>query len=193
MDDRRTDGTGGPDAAADAPARRHHHPRHQHWWWRPPDTHADYTGAVYGSVLAASVVVGGGTYGNFPRVNLALLVLLTAFVFWAAHVFAHVFGASLAARQRLSRREVLRVGAGERPVIDAALPPALALLVSPLLGMDEQGSVWLALGVAIAGQVGWATAGAVRAGAPRKLVALCALVNLLLGLVIVAAKAALTH
>lgn len=31
--------------------------------------HADYTGGVYGSMLAASVVIGAGTLGSFPRAD----------------------------------------------------------------------------------------------------------------------------
>jgi len=37
---------------------------------------ADYSGGVYGSMLAASVVIGAGTLGSFPRLELVLLLLL---------------------------------------------------------------------------------------------------------------------
>ncbi|MEU0218785.1 hypothetical protein ABZ281_28455, partial [Streptomyces sp. NPDC006265] len=47
---------------------------------------ADYTGGVYGSMLAASVVIGAGSLGSFPRAELVLLLLLTGVVFWIAHV-----------------------------------------------------------------------------------------------------------
>ncbi|MGW5639119.1 hypothetical protein [Streptomyces sp. NPDC003832] len=154
--------------------------------------HEDFTGGVYGSLLAASVVLGAGSLGNFPRVELVVLLLLTGLVFWLAHVHAKVFGERLA-RQALDRRAVLSVCREEWPILRACLPPALAVLVSPLLGLDVQGAVWLALGVAVAGQVGWSVRAAVRAGATRRLVAVTAVVNLLLGLVVVAVKLFVKH
>jgi hypothetical protein len=65
--------------------------------------------------------------------------------------------------------------------------------VSPLLGLDVRGALWLALCVAVAGQVGWSMAAARRAGAPPRLMAVTASVNLLLGLLIVSFKIFLTH
>ncbi|MFI1167244.1 hypothetical protein ACH4UM_27495 [Streptomyces sp. NPDC020801] len=154
--------------------------------------HTDYTGGVYGSMLAASVVVGAGSLGSFPYVQLALLVLLTGVVFWLGHVHAQLFGARLAQR-RLDRRVVLHVCRDEWPIVKAAVPPAVAVAVSPLLGLDVQGAVWLALAVAVAGQVGWSAAAARRAGASWGLVAGTAAVNLVIGLLILMVKIVLTH
>ncbi|MFF7792882.1 hypothetical protein [Streptomyces sp. NPDC007991] len=153
---------------------------------------ADYTGGVYGSMLAASVVIGAGELGSFPRTQLVLLLLLTGVVFWIAHVHAQLFGARLA-QQALDRRVVLTVCHDEWPIVKAAVPPAAAVAVSPLLGLDVRGALWLALSVAVAGQVGWSVAAARRAGASRRLVAATASVNLLLGLLIVCFKIVLTH
>ncbi|MFJ9819175.1 hypothetical protein ACIRU3_28750 [Streptomyces sp. NPDC101151] len=154
--------------------------------------HADYTGAVYGSMLAASVVIGAGALGEFPLVQLVLLLLLSGLVFWVGHVHAQLFGARLAQRP-LDRPTIVRVCREEWPIVEAAVPPALAVAVSPLLGLDVAGAVWLAVAVAVAGQVGWSAAGARKAGASWGLVAGTATINLLLGLVIISFKLALTH
>ncbi|WP_151771463.1 hypothetical protein [Streptomyces abyssomicinicus] len=151
---------------------------------------ADYTGGVHGSMLAASVVVGAGTLGSFPRLELVLLLLLTGVVFWIAHVHGELFGARLAHRT-LDRRTVLHVCREEWPIVKAAVPPAAAVAVSPLLGLDVRGALWLAVAVAVAGQVGWSVAAARVAGAPWRLVAGTAAVNLLLGLLIISFKIAL--
>ncbi|MFD7702661.1 hypothetical protein [Streptomyces caelestis] len=154
--------------------------------------HADYTGGVYGSMLAASVVVGAGTLGSFPRLEMVLLLLLTGGVFWIAHVHAQLFGARLAQRSP-DRHVVLRACREEWTIVKAAVPPAAAVAVSPVLGLGVQGTQWFALSVAVAGQVGWSVAAARRAGAGRRLMALSAAVNLVLGLVILSCKLWLKH
>ncbi|MFF4055927.1 hypothetical protein ACFYZ8_14325 [Streptomyces sp. NPDC001668] len=163
---------------------------------RGPDTGrrapADCTGGVYGSMLAASVVIGAGTLGSFPRLELVLLLLLTGLAFWVAHVHAQLFGSRLA-KEALDRHVVFDACREEWPIVKAAVPPALAVAVSPLLGLDVQGALWLALSVAVAGQVGWSMAAARRAGASWRLVAATATVNLLLGLLIISFKVFLKH
>ncbi|MFB6960255.1 hypothetical protein ACFCYB_25365 [Streptomyces sp. NPDC056309] len=143
-------------------------------------------------MLAASVVVGAGVPEYFPRLQLALLLVLTGVVFWLGHVHAQLFGARLAQR-RPDRGTLLHVCRDEWPIAQAALPPALALAVSPLFGLDLSGGLWLALAVAVAGQVGWSVAAARRAGASWGLVAGTAAVNLVIGLLILVLKVVLTH
>ncbi|WP_431773827.1 hypothetical protein [Streptomyces cucumeris] len=152
----------------------------------------DYSGAVYGSLLAASVVAGTGTPGPYPRLQLVALLLITGLVFWAAHVYARLAGERLGERQ-LTPREVRRVALHEWPIVQAAVPPAAAVAISPLLGLGLEGTTWLALVVAVAEQVGWASVAVRRAGASVRLTVVAGAGNLLLGLVIVAAKATLTH
>ncbi|MFB7671265.1 hypothetical protein ACFC26_07585 [Kitasatospora purpeofusca] len=155
-----------------------------------PQRRTDYAGAVYGSMLAASVIAASSTQEAHPRLSLILLLVITGLVFWAAHVYAHVAGQREAGKD-VTFRQVRRVGRHEWPIVEAAALPALAVLVSPWLGAGE--NAWLALTVAICQQVAWATLGAHRAGArPRQVVAEGA-VNLVLGLVIVAAKVAVGH
>ena len=167
-------------------------------WPRNPDrtgrapSRTDYAGALYGSLLAASVIATAGAAGDFPRLQLIVLLLVTGVVFWAAHVYA-----SLAGERQVGRRpgwgEVRRVGRHEWPIVEAAVLPAAAVAVSPLLGLGLGGAAWLALAVAVAQQVGWACLGALQAGASRTEAAVEGTVNLVLGLVLVAAKAAIGH
>ncbi|MFE7764439.1 hypothetical protein [Streptomyces sp. NPDC057438] len=153
---------------------------------------ADYTGGVYGSMLASSVLIGVGALGSYPRLEIVLLLVLTGLVFWIAHVHAQLFGARLA-QHGLNRRVVLEVCREEWPIVKAAVPPAAAVALSPVLGLDLPGALWLAIAVAVAGQVGWSAAAARRADASWGLVAVTASVNLLLGLLIIAFKLYLTH
>ncbi|MFD9596704.1 hypothetical protein ACFWA9_28705 [Kitasatospora sp. NPDC059973] len=159
---------------------------------RPAAERTDYAGAVYGSMLAASVVATASAVGDYPRFQLGVLLIVTGLVFWGAHVYARLAGERQVG-QRLTWRQARRIARHERPIVEAAVAPAVAVLISPLLGLGLPGTAWLALGVAVAQQVGWAFVGAVRAGASRRQAALEGFVNLVLGLIIVAAKAALGH
>jgi hypothetical protein len=69
----------------------------------------------------------------------------------------------------------------------------LAAGIGALLGLSNSGAAWLALLVAVAGQLGWALYAAARAGATRRVMIASGAVNLFLGLLIVLLKAALSH
>ncbi|MEU6970077.1 hypothetical protein AB0A71_20510 [Kitasatospora aureofaciens] len=150
----------------------------------------DYAGAVYGSMLAASVIAASGVHETRPRLSLIVLLVVTGLVFWVAHVYAHLAGEREVGR-RVGWHRVREVGREEWPLVEASALPALAVLVSPWLGTGD--SAWLAVGVAVAQQVGWATLGARLAGASTGQAAVEGVVNLLLGLCIVAAKVAVGH
>ncbi|MFJ4950411.1 hypothetical protein [Streptomyces sp. NPDC088760] len=149
----------------------------------------EYTGAVYGSLLAASVVVGAGSLGSAPRLELVLLLLCTGAVSWASRVYGRLFKQRITGGS-LGGKEVRGACTDEWPVIMAAVPPAVAVAVTPLLGIGPKGAVWLALGVALAGHVGWSTVAARSAGATGRAVLIAGAVNLALGLVVVVFKVA---
>jgi hypothetical protein len=153
----------------------------------------DYAGAVYGSMLAASVVATVGALGDFARFKLVLMLIVTGLVFWAAHVYARWAGERRLVGSPWSRGEIRRVAAHEWSIVEAAFLPALSVAISPLLGLDLSGTAWLALSVAVAQQVGWACLGAVRAAVPAMQVVAEGAVNLVLGLIIMVAKAAVSH
>ncbi|AIA01104.1 hypothetical protein [Streptomyces noursei] len=155
---------------------------------REPQT--DYGGAVYGSLQAASVVAGTAAFGPFPRLGLVLLLLITGLVFWMAHVYARLVG-DLASYRDLTWQRIRHVAGDEWPIAQAAVGPAVAVVISPLLGLGVAATAWFALSVAVAEQVGWACYAAIRAGASRRLVVLSTLANLVLGLIIVVLKAKL--
>ncbi|WP_433727675.1 hypothetical protein ACQP2Y_13010 [Actinoplanes sp. CA-051413] len=156
----------------------------------------DYTGAIYGSLLAASVIVGAAVgahdESDLRPLRLAILLVVTGLVFWLAHGYARLVGQRIR-HSALDFRQIRRVVRREWPLLEAALPPAAAALLFGLLGASNAAAAWAALIVAIAGQVGWATITTIRTGAGAPLVVLSAVVNLLLGLVIVLLKTALHH
>ncbi|XVQ11541.1 hypothetical protein ACQP1W_02870 [Spirillospora sp. CA-255316] len=160
---------------------------------QPAPPRADYTGAVYGSLLAAGVIAGSSPRED-PASAPSLMVLLvaTGLVFWLAHVYARLAG-DRSHGPTVGWAEVKAVGASEWPVAQAAFLPAATVCVGWLLGMAKDTTALLALLVALAGQVGWAVVASIRAGAGRWSLWVSASINLLLGLVIVAVEILLPH
>jgi hypothetical protein len=154
---------------------------------------SDYAGAIYGSLLAASVVAGTGPGQEPPQPGeLIVLLLATGVVFWLSHVYAHLVGEHSAGALP-SSRDFRAAARRDWPIVQAAVPPAAAAGIAALLGMSNSGAAWLALMVAVGAQLGWALYVAVRAGATGPRLVATGVINLFLGLAIVALKAALTH
>jgi hypothetical protein len=152
-----------------------------------------YGGAVYGSLLAASVIVG-----TTPRVNppapahLAVLLIASGALFWLAHCYAEVVGNQPrgGTEDRTPTREVARQ---EWPLLQSSFPPATAALVFAILGFSDRTAAWAALAVAVAGTVGWGALAASRSGASPLVITLSAVVNLGFGLVLVALQGTVLH
>ena len=150
----------------------------------------DYTSTVYGSVLTATVIVSSGT--SRSPVALAALVVVSGIVFWTAHVYAATVASVHGGWHLYSIRRGM---AREWPVAAAAIPPAIAALVSALLpDISAAKVVWVALIVAIAEQQLWGLAAIRSARLTGTALTRTVLLNLFMGLIIVALKLALpTH
>jgi hypothetical protein len=144
-------------------------------------------------MLAASVVATASAVGGSPRLKLGLMLIITGLVFWAAHVYARWAGERRLSGNRWSWGEIRRLAGHEWSIVEASFLPAIAVGVSALLGLDLTGTAWLAIAVAVAQQVGWACLGAVRASASGLQVVAEGVANLVLGLILMAAKVAISH
>jgi hypothetical protein len=152
----------------------------------------DAAGAVYGSLLAASVIVGQAPLKEaVPPGQLAVILLATGGVFWLVHVYARSVR-HYVADGRVTREALAETMREESPIIVAAIPPALTALVAGALARPEAVAWWAFL-VALAGQLVWAVVATREAGAPIKVVVGSVIVNLVLGLVMVALKVFVGH
>ena len=157
------------------------------------DRQADYSAAVYGSLLAGSVVAGAGQGRDLtPPLTLMALLLATGLVFWLAHAYARLVGDRIRDGMR-GWAELRGIARAEAPLATAAVPPAAMAAVGWLAGLSDSTTAWLCLLVAVAEQVGWAMIAALRNGSSRRFAAASAIVNLGLGLIIIALKAGLAH
>ncbi|MEW1839115.1 hypothetical protein AB0392_14260 [Nonomuraea angiospora] len=156
------------------------------------DTHdtggerAEYAGAVYGSLLAASVVAGSAVDGTPVYAgDLVVVLICTGVVFWLAHVYAWVVSSGT---QPLTWQRLRTAARHDWPVAQASFPPAIGAAFASSLGLSDRASTWVALVVAVASQAAWAVAAAVTARASPRVVALSGAANLALGLAVIALK-----
>ncbi|GAA3205858.1 hypothetical protein [Actinocorallia longicatena] len=155
-----------------------------------PATPADRSEAIYGSVLAASVIAAQSPAKNPPSAPTIIATLLaTATVFWLVHVYCRVIGG-----QRGGGSPPIRpIMVEQAPVLYAALPPVLGAVLGWILGLRDAATAWLCLSIAVIAMVCWSIEGAVAMGVPHRVIVRSGLVSTLLGLVMIGLKAALGH
>lgn len=152
----------------------------------PPKRH-DYTQAVYGSVLAATVIVSSGD--SRGPLTLAVLLMISGVIFWLAHVYA----ATVASVHGGWRTAAIRAGMRhEWPVAAAAIPPAAAALACGWIPyISPSDGIWVALIVAIAEQQFWGLAAVRHANLTGRPLTRTVALNLSVGVIIVALKLAI--
>jgi hypothetical protein len=147
-------------------------------------------GAIDGTIVATAVVAGLGKAEATPWHALGLLVATGTF-FWTAHVYAHLLAGRIHGHHRMGVADIRRVMALEWPQLYAAVPLTVPLLAGALDLIDDDVSLSLALLVGVLTLVGWGVVFARREGQGPAGVAVVAVMNGAVGLLIVSLKAAL--
>ena len=185
--------------AGPEPGQRGHGPRPDPR--RSPDlrplvvrTSGSVAEAIYGLVLALSVIAVSWYSGPTDAGWIALAVLVTAAVFWLAHVYADVLGREMSQEHRLTRAEVLRALRENWSLVEVVIP---LLLVLGLGGIDVIADTAAIVAATVIAAVELAAAGgyaAVRHRATPGMVIASAASGLTLGIIVVLLKAlAYTH
>jgi hypothetical protein len=151
------------------------------------------SGFIYGTIIALSVIVAGAAAFPHSPLRIAVLVAATCAVFWTAHVYADALGDSIAQGDRISFDELKLIARREGSIIEAAIPPVVALLVGAVGLVRESVAIWAAfiLGVIVLGAEGFVVARVERLGWFATTLVVAA--NLVLGLFLVALKLFLSH
>jgi hypothetical protein len=151
------------------------------------------SGYIYGTIVALSVIVGGArAYPHEPG-HIAVIVAVTCVVFWLAHVYAHGIGHAVHRNEHLSFDELLEIARREGSVIEAAVPPIVALLLGAIGLYSGKTATWIAfaLGLVVLGAQGIVYARIERLRPLATLGVVAA--NLGLGLVLVLLKLFVSH
>jgi hypothetical protein len=106
-------------------------------------------GFIYGTIVVLAVVVAGAKAYPHGAGHIAALVVVTSVALWLAHVYAHGLAHSLVHDERLSRTELWSIARREGSIVEAALPPVVALLLGALGVFSTQFAVWAALGLGL--------------------------------------------
>jgi hypothetical protein len=145
--------------------------------------------AIYGTILATAVTVAlSEDKGADPR-ELVAAVAGTAIIFWLAHAYAALMGERAGSRDSSSWRSPKTVLADEWPLVESALPPIAALALGAFNVLSRDAAVSAALAVAVAELTLWGYVAGRRMGAGIVGAAGAAMVNGILGGLIVALKA----
>jgi hypothetical protein len=150
-------------------------------------------GFIYGTILVLSVVIAGAKAYPHKTGHIAALVLVTSVVFWLAHVYAHSVGRAVAEDEHLSLAEFGHIAHREASIVEAALPPFLALLLGAIGLISDNAAIWgaLGLGLVVLGAQGFAVARIERMGFVGTLLVVAG--NAAIGFLLIAVKLALSH
>lgn len=149
-------------------------------------------GTVYGTIVVMAALTAGSE-GSSGLWRLAAIVATTVLVLWIAHVYAHGLGESIDRGRRLDSAEFGAIARRELAIPLAAVAPIAALALGALGFVRETRAIWLAIAIALATLMlqGARYAAVERLSRSGTLVSIG--VNTLLGLVIVALKAWVSH
>jgi hypothetical protein len=149
--------------------------------------------SVYGTIVVMATLAAGSRGNATTPWTLATIVAVTAFVLWIAHVYSHGLAEGLKLGRHLTARELASVGRREIAIVEAAIGPVVVLGLAELDVIEAQTAIRLALAIGVAtlayqgaryaalehmGRTGWA---------------ISVLLNVGLGLAIVALEVAITH
>jgi hypothetical protein len=127
--------------------------------WRPRvvRTTGSVTEAIYGLILATSVIAVSREYDSSNAGVVAVTVLVTGVVFWLAHVYARVLAGSIAHHRMLDRSEVREVLRHDWPLVEVTVPLVLILSLGVLDVVPDKSAILTAM---LAALVELAAAGA---------------------------------
>lgn len=152
-------------------------------------TRGSVTEAIYGLILATSVIAVSQDYDASDAGLIAVSVLGTGIVFWVAHVYARVLATSIAQHRSLTRPELRALLAHDWPLVEVTIPLVVVLAIGAVGVIPDRAAVLTATVLALVelGAVG-AYAARLR-GAGLRVTALSAGVAVGLGLAVVLLKA----
>jgi hypothetical protein len=124
----------------------------------PPTIERDpavfYAAAIYGSLLAASLIAVFRVEHDSSKTTV-LALLGTMAVFWLAHAWSQVLGERIHRGTGLGRHGVFLIARAEWPIVEAAFAPAVVLALGWIGILETKTAETLALAVCIFQLFAW--------------------------------------
>jgi hypothetical protein len=132
--------------------------------WRPlvARTTGSVTEAIYGLILATSVIAVSAEYAPSNAGLVGVTVLVTGVVFWLAHVYARVLAGAITHHRRPNRSEAREALRHDWPLVEVTVPLVLILALGALDVVADKAAI---LAATLAVLVELAAAGAYAAHA----------------------------
>lgn len=118
-------------------------------------TEAPRSGGLYGTVLVLAVVIALTKSGHAEAEIILGGVLITTLVFYVVHVYADVLAARVVSPDRSWGALAREIGREEIAIVEAAILPALPLLLGTLGILDREAASWGAIGCGLVSLFGW--------------------------------------
>ena len=161
----------------------------QRWRPRVVRTTGSVVEAIYGLILATSVIAVSREYDSSNAGRVGVTVLVTGVVFWLAHVYARVLAGSVTRGRRLNRSEVREALRHDWPLVEVTVPLVLILALGVLDVVPDKAAILAATLAALVelAAAGWYAARASGAGPGGAVVS--AVIAVTLGSAVVLLKA----
>jgi multisubunit Na+/H+ antiporter MnhG subunit len=158
--------------------------------WRPfaIRTSESATQGVYGLILATAVIAISRESDPSDAGQAAISMLVTALVFWLAHLYAHLLGRAVSRDGRLTRAAVARAARENWSLVEVAIPLVLILWLGAFGVIPERAALVAATVLALVELAATGAYAAIRQGAGPGGTLLSATIALVLGLFIVLLK-----
>ena len=156
---------------------------------RPHLDERSFSAAIYGSILAASLVGALGAADAPPR-EITLSLLATTIVFAVAHAWSEAVGERIVLRQHGSLARLLELIRREWPLVEAGFVPGAAVALAWAGVWSADFGTTLALILAVLQLVGWGVVVGLRTYDHWLQALVVGAVNGFLGLILVALKIA---
>jgi hypothetical protein len=145
--------------------------------------------AIYGLILATSVIAVSREYNSSNAGLIGVTVLVTGVVFWLAHVYSRVLAESITLHRMPNRSEVREVLRHDWPLVEVTVPLVLILALGVIDVVPDKAAI---LAATLAALVELAAAGAYAAhtsGAGLRGTGISAVIAVTLGSAVVVLKA----
>ena len=155
--------------------------------------HGHVGSTVYGTLVVLTALTASYAAERHHPWTLVELVVTGVVVFWIAYVYAQALSETIEEKSRLDRPILTRIADKELGLLLAAVVPTVALILGAVGLTSERVAVWIAIGAGIATLSAQGVRYAHATGLGRSGMVVILVVNLLLGLSIVALKVTLVH